>query len=94
VQSNDPLVQTLAHPRVVDITPGKFRIGAVVFGSFELVVVDASPKSGMHVAMSMYNLRLLRRTYKIVPMNTDRMALFGTGRRNDIFYVLQRLNAC
>ena len=97
LQSNDPMVDTLAHPRIVHILPGRFRIGGgLVFGSFELVDgpeadVDKR-KSGVYVRMSLYNLRIFRRVYKVVPTDTDRMALFGAGSNNhDIFYLLQRV---
>lgn len=97
LQSNDPLVDTLAHPRIVHILPGRFRIGGLVFGSFELVdgpdAADVDKrKSGVYVHMSLYNLRMFRRVYKVVPTDTDRMALFGAGSNNhDIFYLLQRV---
>lgn len=95
LQSNDPLVDSLAPPRIVQITPGKFRIGALVFGSFEFVHEDdgSTPAaSGVHVQMSLYNLRMLRRVYRVVPTGTDRMAFFGADHDNhDIMYLLQRV---
>lgn len=86
VDSNDPLVATLPYPRIVDISPGKFKIGSTVFGSFDM---DAS---SCLVYMCLYNMRFLKKTYKIVPIHTDRMALFGTGSHKSIYYYLERAN--
>lgn len=88
VDSNDPLVATLSCPRIVDISPGKFQIGKTIFGSFEM---DPSSKDPCIVNMCMYNMRFLKKTYKIVPIHMDRMALFGTGSRSSIYYYLERV---
>lgn len=88
MDSNDPLVATLPWPRIVDLSPGKFKIGSTVFGSFEM---DSSSNDPCLVKMCMYNMRFLKKTYKIVPIHTDRMALFGTGSRASIYYYLERV---
>lgn len=102
VQSNDPLVQQLPKPRIVVITPGKFRIGRNVFGGFRVESPPSSSSSspdcseagggGILVSMTMYNIGFLKKMYSLVPMDPDRMALFGTGSHKSIFYILQRLN--
>lgn len=88
MDSNDPLVATLPCPRIVDLSPGKFNIGSTVFGSFEM---DSSSKDPCIVYMCLYNMRFLKKTYKIVPIHTNRMALFGTGPRASIYYYLERV---
>lgn len=99
VQSNDPLVQQLPTPCIVEITPGKFRIGRKVFGGFRLESVSPSDCSseavlggGILVSMTMYNIGFLKKMYSLVPMDPDRMALFGTGSHKSIYYILQRIH--
>ena len=92
VQSNDPLVEALPGPRVVDIVPGSFRIGAKVFGSFDLLPdpPKGEPK-GVYVSMTMYNIGLFKRVYNMVPLDPHRLALFGVGKRRQVYYILERI---
>ena len=87
VESNDPLVASLPEPRIVDLSPGKFKIGSTVFGSFQMDM--ARPGT---VSMKLYNIGFLKKTYTLVPIHTNRMALFGTGSQESIFYYLERFN--
>lgn len=91
LQSNDPLVSTLPSPCIVELSPGKFKIGNTVFGSFQFETNPPYDKGGIYVSMSMFNIGILKKVYNLVPMNTDRMALFGTGSRAKTYYLLERL---
>lgn len=88
VHSNDPKVRLLPPPVIVEISPGSFRIGGAVHGSFH---VDTTQK-GVYVSMSPFSLPMLRETYNVVPLDPERMALFGTGRHQSRYYILERSN--
>ena len=88
IDSNDPLVNRLAHPRIVEILPSSFRIGKNIFGSFK--IEPSPPSGGIHVSMTMYGIRWLKKIYVLEPLEVDRMALFGTGSRASTYYILRR----
>lgn len=90
VQSNDPLVQGLPPPRIVDIAPGRFSIPNKVFGGFRFEPSPSPEDNRVYVSMTMFNMRIFKKTYLLVPMDPDRMALFGTGSAKDIYYILER----
>lgn len=91
VQSNDPLVKGMPQPRIVDISPGKFSIAAKtkIFGGFRF---EPGRKDGIYVSMTPFNIPLLKQVYHLVPLDPDRIALFGTGARATRYYLLERVN--
>ncbi len=91
VRSNDPKVNLLPAPVVVDIQPGRFNIlGAAVHGSFRFEPELSSQRQGIFVSMTPFCIRLLRETYQMVPLATDRLGLFGQGRHKSRYYILER----
>lgn len=89
VHSNDPKVRLLRPPVYVDISPGSFRIPGSVSGSFR-IEPESAHKRGVFVSMCPFSLSLLRETYNLVALDPDRMALFGTGRHESRYYILER----
>ena len=88
MESNDPLVDRLSHPRLVEIRPGRFRIGKAIFGNF--AVEPSLPSEGIRVSMTMYGVRWLKKVYILEPLGADRIALRGTGSRASVYYHLRR----
>jgi hypothetical protein len=88
MESNDPLVDRLSHPRLVEIRPGRFRIGKAIFGTF--AVEPSLPSEGIRVSMSMYGVRWLKKVYILEPLDVNRIALRGTGSRASVYYLLRR----
>lgn len=90
VRSNDPKVKLLRPPVFVEITPGSFRIPGSVSGSFRLEPELSAQKQGVFVSMCPFSIPMLRETYNVVPLDPDRMALYGTGRHESRYYILER----
>lgn len=88
MESNDPLVDRLSHPRLVEIRAGRFHIGRAIFGTF--AVEPSLPSEGIRVSMTMYGVRWLKKVYTLEPMGRDRIALRGTGSRASVYYHLRR----
>lgn len=91
VRSNDPKVKLLPAPVVVEIRPGSFRIPGSVHGSFRFEPELSSQKKGIFVSMSPFSIPMLRETYQMIPLEADRLGLFGQGRLATRYYILERL---
>jgi hypothetical protein len=91
VRSNDPKVKLLPSPVVVEIHPGSFRIPGAVHGSFRFETDLSDQKKGIFVSMTPFSISLLRETYQMVPLEADRMGLFGQGRLSSRYYILERI---
>lgn len=91
VQSNDALVKRIPPPRLVNIAPGKFTISANIFGGFQMEPSSSKSDSRIYVSMTPFHLPLLKQLYSIVPLDPDRIAIFGTGARASTYYILERV---
>lgn len=88
VQTNDGLARGLPEPRIVTISPGKFKLGKLVHGKFQL---ESRNEPGVFVSMSLFNLGFMKRTYQMCPMtDSSYMMLLGTGSQEGIYYMLHR----
>lgn len=88
MESNDPLVDRLSHPRLVEIGQGRFNIGKAIFGKF--AIEPSLPSEGIRVSMTMYGVKWLKKVYILEPLGVDRIALRGTGSRASVYYHLRR----
>lgn len=90
VQSNDPKVKLLTPPVVLVITPGSFEIPGKVKGSFEFEPKISKQNNGVYFSMSPFSLPFMKQTYNIVPLDPNKLALYGTGRHAARYYLLER----